>query len=87
MFEGFTFASKVRLGRLARFYGLSVPEGQNETSLADFVRARLANHPTLGDRISFGSVGLVVGGMNGEHIARIGLDLGPMSACPSSAAG
>jgi hypothetical protein len=34
MFDGFTFASEVRLGRLARFYGLSVPEGQNETSLA-----------------------------------------------------
>jgi hypothetical protein len=34
MFDGFTFASEVRLGRLARFYGLSVSEGQNETSLA-----------------------------------------------------
>jgi NhaP-type Na+/H+ and K+/H+ antiporter len=80
MFDGFTFASEVRLGRLARFYGLSVPEGQSETSLADFVCARLPNHPTLGDRISFGSVGLVIHGMNGEHITRIGLDLGPMSA-------
>jgi hypothetical protein len=34
MLDGFTFASEVRLGRLARFSGLSVPEGQNETSLA-----------------------------------------------------
>jgi potassium/hydrogen antiporter len=84
---GFTFASEVRLDRLARFYGLSVPAGQNETSLADFVRARLPNRPTVGDRISFGSVGLVVRGMNGEHITRIGLDLGPMRACPSLAAG
>jgi hypothetical protein len=33
MFDGFTFASEIRLGRLARFYGLSIPEGQNETSL------------------------------------------------------
>jgi NhaP-type Na+/H+ and K+/H+ antiporter len=79
----FTFASEVLLGRLARFYGLSIPEGQNETSLADFVRARLPHDPTLGDRISFGSVGLVVGGMNGERITRIGLDLGPMSVCPA----
>jgi NhaP-type Na+/H+ and K+/H+ antiporter len=76
MFDGFTFASEVRLGRLARFYGLSVPEGQNETSLADFVRACLPNRPALGDRISFGSVGLVIRGMNGEHITRIGLQLG-----------
>jgi hypothetical protein len=53
MFDGFTFASEVRLGRLARFYGLFVRDGDNETSLADFVRARLPNTPTLGDRISF----------------------------------
>ena len=39
MFQGFTFASEVLLGRLARFYGLSIPEGHHETSLADFVRA------------------------------------------------
>jgi hypothetical protein len=46
--------------------------------------ARLPNDPILGDRISFGSVGLVIGGMNGEHITRIGLDLEPVSgACPS----
>lgn len=75
MFEGFTFASEVLLGRLARFYGLSIPEGENETSLADFVRARLPNSPALGNRISFGNVGLVVGRMKGEHITRIGLDL------------
>ena len=51
MFQGFTFASEVLLGRLARFYGLTIPEGHNETSLADFVRARLPNDPILGDRI------------------------------------
>ena len=83
MFDGFTFASEVRLGRLARFYGLSVPEGQNETSLADFVRTRLPNAPTLGDRISFGGIGLVVGRMSGEHITRIGLDLDPVRTCPA----
>jgi NhaP-type Na+/H+ and K+/H+ antiporter len=79
-FVGFNFASEVLLGRLARFYGLSIPEGHNETSLADFVRARLTDNPTLGARISFGSVALVVGGMNGQHITRIGLDLQPASA-------
>ena len=83
MFDGFTFASEVRLGRLARFYGLAIPEGQNETSLADFVRARLPSRPILGDRIGFGSLGLVIGGMNGDHITRVGLDLGPLSACAS----
>jgi NhaP-type Na+/H+ and K+/H+ antiporter len=83
MFVGFTFASEVLLGSLARFYGVSIPEGHNETSLAEFVRTRLPNDPTLGDRISFGGIGLVVGGMSGDKITRIGLDLGSMSACPS----
>lgn len=85
MFQGFTFASEVLLARLARFYGLSVPEGHNETSLADFVRARLPDKPALGDRISFDGVGLVVGGMNGEHITRIGLDLQPAGAAGAPA--
>ena len=84
MFVGFTFPSEVPLGRLARFYGLSIPEGHNETPLADFVRARLPDTPSLGDRISFGSVGLVIGGMNGECITRVGLDLQSAgAACPS----
>ena len=39
MFGGFTFASEVLLGRIASFYGFSIPEGEIETSLADFVRA------------------------------------------------
>jgi hypothetical protein len=28
MFDGFTFASEVRLGRLARFDGLAIPRGR-----------------------------------------------------------
>lgn len=84
MFIGFTFASEVLLGRLARFYGLSIPEGHNETSLADFVRARLSNNPTLGGRISVGSVALVIRGMSGEHITRVGLELDPARAANPS---
>jgi hypothetical protein len=34
MLAGFTFASDLRRDRLARFYGLSIPEGQSETSSA-----------------------------------------------------
>jgi hypothetical protein len=48
MFGGFTFASEVLLGRIASFYGFSIPEGETETSLADFVRARLQGKPKLG---------------------------------------
>jgi cell volume regulation protein A len=76
-FGGFTFASEVPLGRIAAFYSLSVPEAENETSLADFVRARLPHSPALGDRIRFDDIELVVRAMNGEDITRIGLELEP----------
>ena len=70
----FTFASEVLLGRIAAFYGLSVPGVEHETSLGDFVRARLPRDPTLGDRIRLEDIELVVRGMHGERITRIGLE-------------
>lgn len=63
------------LGRIAAFYGFSVPEGENQTSLADSVRARLARAPKLGDRIRFDDIELVVRAIHGERITSIGLDL------------
>jgi cell volume regulation protein A len=76
-FGGFTFASEVPLGSIAAFYGFSIPEAENETSLADFVCARLPPSPTLGDRITFEGIELVVRGMNGDRITKIGLELEP----------
>ena len=74
-FGGFTFASEVPLGRIAAFYGFSVPEADSETSLADFVRARLPGKPKLGDHISFADRELVIQGMDGERITKAGLGL------------
>jgi potassium/hydrogen antiporter len=76
-FGGFTFASDVLLGRVAVFYGLAIPAAENETSLADFLRARLPREPTLGDRIRCDDVELVVRAMNGERITKVGLELAP----------
>jgi NhaP-type Na+/H+ and K+/H+ antiporter len=73
----FTFTSEVLLGTIAALYGLSIPAAEHETSLADFVHARLPRHPSLGDRISLEDIALVVRGMHGERITRIGLDLEP----------
>ena len=75
MFEGFTFDSEALLGRIAAFYGFSIPEAENETSLADFVRARLQGQPKLGDHISFADKKLVIQGMDSERITKVGLDL------------
>ena len=72
---GFTFASDVLLGRIAAFYGFSIPESESETSLADFVRARLQAKPRLGDQVSFADNRLVIQEMAGERIAKVGLEL------------
>lgn len=77
IFGGFTFGSEVLLGRIAGFYGFPIPATENGTSLADFVRARLSHNPTLGDRIRLEDIVLVVRGMDGERITRIGLELEP----------
>jgi NhaP-type Na+/H+ and K+/H+ antiporter len=68
MFSGFTFDSEVVLGSIAAFYGFQVPEAEDETSLAEFVRARLQGEPKLGDHISFADKNLVIQGMDGERI-------------------
>jgi NhaP-type Na+/H+ and K+/H+ antiporter len=83
MFGGFTFASEVLLGRIAGFYGFSIPEAENETSLADFVRARLQGTPKLGDHISFADTKLVIQGMDGERITNVGLELRFVEPLPS----
>ena len=75
MFAGFTFASEALLGSIAAFYGFSIPEAENATSLADFVRARLQGKPKLGDHIGFADIKLVIQGMDGERITKVGLDL------------
>jgi cell volume regulation protein A len=74
-FGGFTFASEILLGKVAAFYGLSIPAAEHETSLAEFVRARLPRNPSLGDRIRFEDIELVMRGMHGERITSIGLEL------------
>jgi NhaP-type Na+/H+ and K+/H+ antiporter len=78
MFSGFTFDSEVVLGSIAAFYGFQIPEAEHETSLADFVRTRLQEQPKLGDRISFADKRLVIQGIDGERITRVGLELRPV---------
>ena len=70
IFGGFAFAGEVMLGRIAGFYGFAIPAAENQTSLANFLRARLSHAPTLGDRIRLEDIELVVRGMNGERTTR-----------------
>lgn len=71
---GFTFASEVLLGRIAACCGFPIPEAEQETSLEQFVRARLQGKPKLGDYVSLPDRRLVVQDTDGEWITKVGLE-------------
>jgi cell volume regulation protein A len=75
MVPALTFASEVLLGSIAAFYGFSISEADGETSLADFVRARLEGRPEVGDYVSFAGKALVIQDMDGDRITKLGLEL------------
>jgi NhaP-type Na+/H+ and K+/H+ antiporter len=74
-FGAFHFAGHVPVGKIADFYGLPVPPADRATPVGNFIAARLPAKPALGDSIGIGSIGLVVSGMSGERITRVGLEL------------
>ena len=75
IFGGFTFGSEVLLASIPAFYGFAIPGRKTTLSLAEFVRARLPDNPTVGDRIRLEDMELVVRGMHGKQITSIGLEL------------
>jgi potassium/hydrogen antiporter len=77
MFGGVHLRQRVLLGRIAGFYGFSIAEAERQTPVAEFVRTKLPRNPTLGDRIRFENIELVVREMNGKRITRIGLEPDP----------
>jgi NhaP-type Na+/H+ and K+/H+ antiporter len=82
IFEGFTFGGGVLLGALAGFYGFAVPKAEEETSLAEFVGARLRQQPMLGDCVRLQDINLTVQGLDRGQITRIGLELGGRARRP-----
>ena len=76
-FGGFTFASEVLLGRIAGLYGFLVPEADKQTSLADFVHARLWGRPLVGDYVRVEDIELVVRDMDAGRITKVGLAFEP----------
>ena len=82
IFEGFTFGGGVLLGALAGFYGFAIPEADEETSLAEFVGARLHQQPMLGDRVRWQDLDLSVQGLDDGRITRIGLEPGRRARPP-----
>ena len=76
-FGEFIFAGDVPIGRIANFYGFSVPEAEMAKPLAKFVSDHLRGRPTVGDGVRVEAIELVVQDIEDDHITRVGLELDP----------
>jgi NhaP-type Na+/H+ and K+/H+ antiporter len=85
-FGEFTFDGDLRLGKLAEFYDLPVPEEDRAMTLADQVQARLGRKPLIGDRIRLGHIELIVQGVRGERITEVAIELEPRARASLSPA-
>ncbi len=74
-FGEFVLNGEVRLSDLSMAYGLVLPSGVADLSLADYIRRELHTTPVVGDRLALAGVGLVVRKMEGARITRVGLKL------------
>ena len=61
------------LGDVAAFYGISVPPGQENVSLADYLQRVFRKRPVVGDRIKAGNVEFVVREVANGRVSRVGL--------------
>lgn len=73
----FVLDASVPLGEIADLYGLPSPVEHRPLPLGRFVRERLRRSPTVGDRIHFGQVDLIVRNVMDGEIAKLGLSLEP----------
>ena len=74
-FGAFQFAGHVPVGKIADFYGVSVPHAEKAMPVGDFVADRLPANPSVGNSIGIGLIGLVVHDVSGDRITRVGLEL------------
>jgi cell volume regulation protein A len=78
-FGDFTLNGDALLGDLASVYGLTLPEGSAQKSLADYLEQVFHGRVVIGDRTLIGSAELVVRQIEQGRVTRVGLRL-PVSA-------
>ena len=83
----FVFPGETRLGTVTDLYGLAVPAGQAEATMADHFVDTLSEQPVVGDRIEGDGYSLVVRQIDEERVGQVGLLLhGEASATSLEAA-
>lgn len=77
VFGEFTLEGSAPLKALALLYGLPLPDGAPEVTLADFLAGQLDRQPVAGDRLPLGDVELVVQEVEDGVIRTVGIELEP----------
>ena len=61
------------LGDIAGFYGVDVPPGAENASLAEYLQRVFRKRPVVGDRLKAGRVEFVVREVADGRVSRVGL--------------
>ncbi|MFY8087465.1 MAG: potassium/proton antiporter [Rubrivivax sp.] len=75
-FGDFELDGHAPLAAVADFYGLPCPDDARALSVGQWLSQRLGRPPVPGDRLEWGSAVLMVRGLEGSRITRLGLWLG-----------
>ncbi|UJJ32133.1 potassium/proton antiporter [Halopseudomonas maritima] len=75
-FGDFILEGEAQLGEVGKFYGIAVPEGMRELTLAAFFSRQFGGHPVVGDQIEWEGHTWVVAAMDNDWILKVGLKLG-----------
>ncbi len=73
----FSLEAETSLGAVAGMYGVPVTDGDRSLPLADYLARELRNLPTVGDRLPFGPIELIVQETDGDRVLKVGIGLEP----------
>jgi cell volume regulation protein A len=69
----FTVSGQTPLAELAALYGLPLPDGAEDKTLADFMVETLSGVPVVGDRLRLGNLEFVLREVTEGRILQVGL--------------
>ncbi len=76
-FGDFTVSGDAQLAEVATLYGAPLPEDPGTASVAEYFVRTFNGLPVVGDRLTLGSIDLVVREMEGDRITQVGLVFHP----------
>jgi len=83
LFGDFSFPPDTRVADIARLYGFSVHDGDEDLTVADILERDLPGDVELGDRMAYGTVELIVRRTDDEHgVIEVGLAVEQHKAKP-----